>query len=130
MDDERNPARDQGGGEHPRGPAERAGARVVRGRRGTERSEGGQADRHRREARQNAAVGTRAEGEERAAAVRELGVPEPALTADLIAGMLHTALTAVENGTPLDAVTQRTLALVRRCLTSAAGTARSPEEGT
>jgi hypothetical protein len=64
------------------------------------------------------------------AAVRELGVPEPALTADLIAGMLHTALTAVENGTPLDAVTQRTLALVRRCLTPAAGTARSPEEGT
>lgn len=51
------------------------------------------------------------------AAVRELDVPEPALTADLIAGMLHTALAAVENGTALETVTRRTLALVRRCLT-------------
>ncbi len=63
------------------------------------------------------------------AAVRELGAPEPALTADLIAGMLHTALAAVENGTPLDTVTRRTLALVRRCLTQAGSTARTPEEG-
>ncbi|WP_112491049.1 TetR/AcrR family transcriptional regulator [Streptomyces bacillaris] len=62
------------------------------------------------------------------AAVRELGVPEPALTADLIAGMLHTALAAVDNGTPLDTVTQRTLALVRRCLTPADGTISAPEE--
>ncbi|MBT3166994.1 TetR/AcrR family transcriptional regulator [Streptomyces sp. Vc74B-19] len=50
------------------------------------------------------------------AAVRELGVPEPALTADLIAGMLHTALAAVDGGAPLDTVTGRTLDLVRRCL--------------
>ncbi|MGW5064205.1 hypothetical protein ACWEQ2_44275 [Streptomyces sp. NPDC004096] len=56
------------------------------------------------------------------AAVRQLGVPEPALTADLIAGMLHTALTAAEHGTSLDTVTERTLALVRRCLTPTGST--------
>ena len=50
------------------------------------------------------------------AAVRQIGAPEPALTADLIAGMLHTALAAVEGGAPLGTVTERTLALVRRCL--------------
>lgn len=50
------------------------------------------------------------------AAVRRIGTPEPALTADLIAGMLHTALAAVEGGAPLGTVTERTLALVRRCL--------------
>lgn len=50
------------------------------------------------------------------AAVRQLGVPEPALTADLVAGMLHSALAAVEHGAPLDTVTARTLTLVRRCL--------------
>ncbi|URN11153.1 hypothetical protein LUW77_01670 [Streptomyces radiopugnans] len=50
------------------------------------------------------------------AAVREIGAPDPELTADLIAGMLHTALTAVEHGAPLDAVTDRALELVRRCL--------------
>lgn len=62
------------------------------------------------------------------AAVEELGVPEPALTADLIAGMLHTALAAVENGATLDTVTKRTLTLVRRCLTPSSCTARAPEE--
>ncbi|GAA1274700.1 TetR/AcrR family transcriptional regulator [Streptomyces aureus] len=56
------------------------------------------------------------------AAVRQLGVPEPALTADLIAGMLHAALAAVERGTPLDTVTERTLALVRHCLTPTGST--------
>ncbi|MBL1286709.1 TetR/AcrR family transcriptional regulator [Streptomyces sp. For3] len=50
------------------------------------------------------------------AAVREIGVPDPALTADLIAGMLHTALSAVDQGAPLDNVTERALELVRRCL--------------
>lgn len=53
------------------------------------------------------------------AAVRQLGVPEPALTADLMAGMLHTALAAVEGGAALETVTERTLVLVRRCLGSA-----------
>ncbi|WGD39233.1 hypothetical protein PYS65_03155 [Streptomyces cathayae] len=35
------------------------------------------------------------------AAVRQLGAPEPALTVDLVAGMLHTALAAVDGGAPL-----------------------------
>ncbi|MFI1388626.1 TetR/AcrR family transcriptional regulator [Streptomyces griseoaurantiacus] len=55
------------------------------------------------------------------AAVRQLGTPEPALTADLIAGMLHTALAAIDGGAPLDTVTARTLDLVRRCLARPAG---------
>ncbi|WP_181802801.1 TetR/AcrR family transcriptional regulator [Streptomyces shenzhenensis] len=63
------------------------------------------------------------------AAVRQIGAPEPALTADLIAGMLHTALAAVDRGTPLDTVTERTLTLVRRCLTPADSTAHEPGEG-
>lgn len=63
------------------------------------------------------------------AAVRQLGVPEPALTADLIAGMLHTALAAVEHGAPLDTVTKRTLALVRRCLAPADSTAHGSRAG-
>ncbi|MFE0534391.1 TetR/AcrR family transcriptional regulator [Streptomyces nigra] len=61
--------------------------------------------------------------QERLMAVRELGAPEPALTADLIAGMLHTALAAVEGGAPLDTVTERTLDLVRRCLAPQDGAA-------
>ncbi|WP_093663003.1 TetR/AcrR family transcriptional regulator [Streptomyces radiopugnans] len=63
------------------------------------------------------------------AAVREIGAPGPELTADLIAGMLHTALTAVEHGAPLDAVTDRTLELVRRCLSPAGGAVRDRREG-
>lgn len=63
------------------------------------------------------------------AAVRELGAPEPELTADLIAGMLHTALAAVESGAPLETVTRRTLALVRRCLEARDGTEGTPEGG-
>jgi hypothetical protein len=63
------------------------------------------------------------------AAVRQLGAPEPALTADLIAGMLHTALAAVEHGTPLDTVTERTLALVRRCLTPTGSMVHGSGEG-
>lgn len=55
------------------------------------------------------------------ASVREIGVPDPSLTADLIAGMLHSALSAVDRGAPLDTVTDHTLELVRRCL-SPAGT--------
>lgn len=55
------------------------------------------------------------------ASVREIGVPDPLLTADLIAGMLHSALSAVDRGAPLDTVTDHTLELVRRCL-SPAGT--------
>ncbi|GAA2933527.1 TetR/AcrR family transcriptional regulator [Streptomyces argenteolus] len=62
-------------------------------------------------------------------AVREIDVPEPELTADLIAGMLHTALSAVEHGTPLDTVTERTLALVRRCLTPADSMIHEPKQG-
>ncbi|MFJ9715332.1 TetR/AcrR family transcriptional regulator [Streptomyces sp. NPDC101213] len=63
------------------------------------------------------------------AAVREAGVPAPELTADLIAGMLHTALTAVDHGTPLDTVTERTLELVRRCLSPAGGTVHADDAG-
>ncbi|MFC8841762.1 TetR/AcrR family transcriptional regulator [Streptomyces griseoincarnatus] len=63
------------------------------------------------------------------AAVRELGAPEPELTADLIAGMLHSALAAVESGAPLETVTRRTLALVRRCLVDQNGTEETPEGG-
>ncbi|MGW3681746.1 TetR/AcrR family transcriptional regulator [Streptomyces prasinus] len=63
------------------------------------------------------------------AAVREIGSPDPALTADLIAGMLHTALAAVDRGTPLDTVTERTLALVRRCLSPADSTVRGAPSG-
>jgi hypothetical protein len=63
------------------------------------------------------------------AAVRQLGAPEPALTADLVAGMLHTALNAVEHGAPLETVTERTLALVRSCLDPAVGTHPAPEAG-
>ncbi|NYV75632.1 TetR/AcrR family transcriptional regulator [Streptomyces sp. UH6] len=50
------------------------------------------------------------------AAVRDIGVPDPELTADLIAGMLHSALSAVEQGAPLESVTGRALELVHRCL--------------
>lgn len=63
------------------------------------------------------------------AAVREIGSPDPALTADLIAGMLHTALAAVDRGTPLDTVTERTLALVRRCLSPGDSTVRGTPSG-
>ncbi|CAL9341944.1 hypothetical protein SUDANB106_00294 [Streptomyces sp. enrichment culture] len=64
------------------------------------------------------------------AAVREIGAPDPELTADLIAGMLHTALlTAVEHGAPLDTVTDRALELVRRCLSPAGGAVRDRREG-
>ncbi|MGW3553312.1 hypothetical protein ACWDLL_20990 [Streptomyces griseoincarnatus] len=43
--------------------------------------------------------------------------------------MLHTALAAVESGAPLETVTQRTLALVRRCLVAQDGTEETPEGG-
>ncbi|MFK4687174.1 hypothetical protein RKD22_000109 [Streptomyces pristinaespiralis] len=55
--------------------------------------------------------------------------PEPALTADLIAGMLHTALAAVDGGAPPDTVTERTLVLVRRCLTPLGSMVQAPEDG-
>ncbi|MFD6033446.1 hypothetical protein ACFWHF_02720 [Streptomyces griseoincarnatus] len=55
--------------------------------------------------------------------------PGARATADLIAGMLHTALAAVESGAPLETVTRRTLALVRRCLVAQAGTEETPEGG-
>lgn len=51
-------------------------------------------------------------------ALRELGVPEPELTAQLLGGTLQAAMGAIEEGAALDAVTQRTLTLVR----AAAGT--------
>ncbi|GAT82255.1 regulatory protein TetR [Streptomyces sp. F-3] len=54
-------------------------------------------------------------------AVRQLGTPDPVLTADLIAGMLHMALATLERGAPLDTVTERTLTLVRRCLAPKTG---------
>jgi AcrR family transcriptional regulator len=52
------------------------------------------------------------------AAVREIGVPDPELTADLLAGMLHSALSSVERGAALEAVTGRALELVHRCLSA------------
>ncbi|MGX1508287.1 UNVERIFIED_CONTAM: hypothetical protein RKD43_006912 [Streptomyces graminofaciens] len=55
--------------------------------------------------------------------------PEPALTADLIAGTLHTALAAVDGGAPFDTVTERTLVLVRRCLTPLRSMVQAPEDG-
>ncbi|WTD16098.1 hypothetical protein OH738_04210 [Streptomyces hirsutus] len=63
------------------------------------------------------------------AAVRQLGAPEPALTADSIAGMPHTALAAVDGGAPLAMVTERTLVLVRRCLAPLGSMVHAPEEG-
>ncbi|NBM19093.1 TetR/AcrR family transcriptional regulator [Streptomyces sp. GC420] len=50
------------------------------------------------------------------AAVRDAGVPDPGLTADLLGGLLQGAMAAVERGTPVDAVLERTLTLAHRCL--------------
>ncbi len=43
--------------------------------------------------------------------------------------MLHSALAAVESGAPLETVTRRTLALVRRRLVDQNGTEETPEDG-
>lgn len=47
------------------------------------------------------------------AALRELGVPEPGLTAQLLGGARRAAMAAVEAGVAREIVTTRTLALVR-----------------
>jgi len=47
------------------------------------------------------------------AALRELGVPEPGLTAQLLGGALRAAMAAIEAGAARDTVTTRTLAVVR-----------------
>jgi len=46
-------------------------------------------------------------------ALEELGTPELELTAQLLGGVLEAAMGAIESGAPLDAVTERTLTLVR-----------------
>lgn len=46
-------------------------------------------------------------------ALEELGTPELELTAQLLGGVLEAAMRAIESGSPLDAVTERTLTLVR-----------------
>ena len=46
-------------------------------------------------------------------ALAELGTPELELTAQLLGGVLEAAMRAIESGAPLDAVTERTLTLVR-----------------
>ncbi len=45
-------------------------------------------------------------------ALRDLGVPEPVLTAQLLGGALRAAMAALDAGATFDAVTDRTLALV------------------
>ncbi|MBQ0986721.1 TetR/AcrR family transcriptional regulator [Streptomyces sp. F63] len=52
-------------------------------------------------------------------AVRDLGVPDPGLTADLLGGLLHGALTAADRGAPADTVLARTLSLVHEGLAGA-----------
>lgn len=47
-----------------------------------------------------------------AAAISDLGVPDPELTGQLLTGLLQAAMTAVENGADLATVTGRTLALL------------------
>jgi AcrR family transcriptional regulator len=46
-------------------------------------------------------------------ALQELGVPELMITAQLLGGALEAAMAAIEAGASVDAVTERTLALVR-----------------
>lgn len=46
-------------------------------------------------------------------ALEELGTPELELTAQLLGGVLEAAMGAIESGASLDAVTERTLTLVR-----------------
>jgi AcrR family transcriptional regulator len=52
------------------------------------------------------------------AALTELGVPQPQLTAELLGGLMLAGMNAVEHGSALDEVTERTLALVHRGLES------------
>ncbi|MGE5134715.1 MAG: TetR/AcrR family transcriptional regulator [Gemmatimonadota bacterium] len=54
----------------------------------------------------------REEAEPLAAAIRDLGVPDPGLTGQLLAGLLQAAMTAVEGGADPAAVTARMLALL------------------
>lgn len=49
-------------------------------------------------------------------ALRELGVPEPELTARLLGGMLDSAVRAIDAGARPGTVTRRTLALLRTAL--------------
>lgn len=50
------------------------------------------------------------------AALTGLGVPGPTLTAELLGGLLLAGMNAVEHGSPLEEVTNRTLELVHRGL--------------
>lgn len=51
-----------------------------------------------------------------AAAVRDLGVPDPVLTVRLVRGALRAAIDAVDAGAPARSVTRRTLEFVRAAL--------------
>ncbi|AQP45774.1 hypothetical protein RPIT_13985 [Tessaracoccus flavus] len=46
-------------------------------------------------------------------ALQQLDVPEPAITARLVAGVIESAMRLMESGGDPDAVTRTTLALVR-----------------
>ena len=50
------------------------------------------------------------------AALTELGVAQPRLTAELLGGLMLAGMNAVEHGSALEEVTERTLALVHRGL--------------
>lgn len=49
-------------------------------------------------------------------ALRDLGVPDPDLTAALVGGLLHSAMSAIERGISPKAVTARTLELIHHGL--------------
>jgi AcrR family transcriptional regulator len=53
------------------------------------------------------------------AALSDLAVPDPGLTATLLMGVVQAAAVAVEAGQPLDAVVRRTLAIVRGAVDAA-----------
>ncbi|MEO6142722.1 MAG: hypothetical protein ABIP19_01990 [Dermatophilaceae bacterium] len=53
-------------------------------------------------------------------ALKELGPPDPQLTAQLLRGVLDAAMRAIESGASLAAVTDRTLTLVRSAVGSVA----------
>lgn len=54
-----------------------------------------------------------------AAAIRDLGVPDPALTGRLIAGLLQAAMSAIEEGHDPEAAGDRVLGLLRHGLSAA-----------
>ncbi|WP_232839390.1 hypothetical protein [Streptomyces triticisoli] len=61
--------------------------------------------------------------------MRALIDEHPHLGVEPVLRELHTALAAVDGGAPLDAVTERTLVLVRRCLVPLGSTVDAPKGG-